>query len=125
MMTLGSIQSTLRPTFALTVGRLRSEAGHATAGPRALVVERDMDIPTDALRLHLAERSGVALDDPVTVELGYEGAHERVFTGRVVALRPAIVGVAVVALGAMNALLNLRAAATFERQAAGSIASAL
>jgi hypothetical protein len=124
-MMLGSAQPTFRPTFTLTVGRLRSETSHATAGPRALVVERDMDIPADALRLHLAERSGVALDDPVTVELGYEGAHERVFTGRVVALRPAIAGVVVDALGAMNALLNLRAAATFEGQAAGSIAGAL
>lgn len=124
-MTFGSEHPTLRPTFALTVGRQRAETGQPTAGLRALVVERDMDTPADVLRLHLAQRSGIALDDPVAVELGYDGAHERVFTGRVVALRPTIAGVVVDALGAMNALLNLRTAATFEHQAAGSIAGAL
>src|SRR5689334_5208761 len=124
-MTLGSEQPTSRPTFALTIGRLSSQIGHPVAGPRALIVERDMDIPADALRLHLAERSGVALDDPVTVDLGYDGTRQRVFTGRVAAFRPSIAGVVVDALGMMNALLSLRAAATFERQVAGSIAAEL
>ena len=112
----------LNPTFSLTIESLKSSTDNPVAGPKRLVIDRDMDIPADALRLDLMERSGVALGDEVTVALGHDGDEETVFTGDVVMLRPAIVGVEIRALGVMNELLKLRTAATFEEQTAGSIA---
>ncbi|MBI1925835.1 hypothetical protein HYR99_16495 [Candidatus Poribacteria bacterium] len=112
----------LQPTFSLTIGSLKSTTDNPIAGPKRLVIDRDMDIPADALRLDLMERAGIALGDEVTVALGHDGEEETVFTGTVVALRPAIVGVEIRALGGMNELLNFRASVTFEEQTAGSIA---
>ena len=48
----------LRPTFTLTIGSLQSSSAKPTGGPRALVVERDMDVPADALSLRLMDASG-------------------------------------------------------------------
>jgi hypothetical protein len=112
----------LRPTFTLTAGGVRSSTASPVAGPRALVVERDMDIPADAVELRLMERAGIALGDAVTVALGHDGEEEPVFTGSVAALRPTLAGVVVRALGTMNDLLNLRLATTYENQTAGAIA---
>ncbi len=111
-----------RPTFTLTVGDLRSTTANPAAGPTWLVVERDMDVPADALRLHLAERAGVTLGDPVSLALGEDGRDTDVFTGTVAALRPAVAGVGLQALGKLSELLNLRTAATYEGQTAGAVA---
>ena len=81
---------TLRPTFTLTIGGLSSSTNNPIAGPGALVVDRDMDVPADALRLHLRERVGVAVGDAVKLGLGHDGEEETVFTGAVEAVRPAI-----------------------------------
>ena len=113
---------TLRPTFTLTIGSLSSSTDNPVAGPGALVVERDMDVPADALRLHLRERAGIAVGDAVTLGLGHDGEEETVFTGAVEAVRPAISGVEVRALGKTHDLLNLRTSATYVNQSAGSIA---
>jgi hypothetical protein len=114
--------STLRPTFTLTIGGLISSTDNPVAGPGALVVERDMDVPADALRLRLHERAGIAVGDAVTLDLGHDGEEETVFTGAVEAVRPAISGVAVRALGKTHDLLNLRVSTTYVNQSAGSIA---
>jgi hypothetical protein len=113
---------TLRPTFMLTIGGLSSSTDNPVAGPGALVVDRDMDVPADALRLHLRERAGIAVGDAVALELGHDGEEESAFTGAVEAVRPAIAGVAVRALGKTHDLLNLRTSATYVNQSAGSIA---
>ena len=84
-----------------------------------------MDVPADGLQFRLKDRSGVELGDAVTVELGHDGEQPKVFRGTVVALRPAIVGVEIRALGTMNALLNYRMAALYENQSVGSIANDL
>jgi len=120
-MVLGSNPAPLRPTFTLAVGGLRSETTDPVGGPTEFVVDRDMDVPADALRLRLKERSGIAVGDDATLALGYEGEEETVFTGTVEAVYPAITGVAVRALGTMGDLLNLRASAAFTNQSAGSI----
>ena len=112
----------LKPTYALTVGRLNSTTDDPVGGPRSLVVERDMDVPADALRLTLLDRSGIDLGDEVTLDLGHDGQEERVFTGAVASLRPAIAGVEVWALGKMNALLNLHTSTVYENQSIGGIA---
>ena len=111
----------LQPTFELNAGSLRSTTGNPVAGPRSFRVERDMDVAADCLQMELMERSGLGLDDSVTLDLGHDGSNERVFTGRVVRLRPALSGVTVLALGTMNGLLNHFTALTFEKQTAGSI----
>src|SRR5215207_8598440 len=121
-MVLGSSPAPLRPTFTLAVGGLRSTKDEPVGGPTGFVIDRDMDVPADALRLYLKERSGIAVGDEATLALGYEGEEETVFTGTVEAVRPAITGVAVRALGALNELLNLRASAAFTNQSTGSIA---
>lgn len=114
--------ATLQPTFSLTIGSLASSTDNLVAGPQTLVVERDMDIPADALHLRLTDRTDVALGDEVTLALGHDGEEEHVFTGVVVRIQPTLSGIAVSALGRMNDLLNVRTAATFEDQTAGSIA---
>ncbi len=112
-----------RPTFTLTIGGLRSTTASPVAGPAGLTVDRDMDVPADALRLRLADRGGVALGDQVGLALGDDDTGESdVFTGAVAALRPAVRGVSLLALGAFGQLLNLRTEATYAEQSAGSIA---
>jgi hypothetical protein len=115
----------LAPTFALTIGQLRSASDNPVAGPRQISIERDMDIAADGMRLYLMGRAGIALDDEVVIALGHDGANETVFTGNVVGLHPTIGEVQIQALGKMNALLNYRTSASFEDQNAGSIASDL
>src|SRR5829696_226337 len=102
----------LRPTYTLSMGELRSDTGNPVAGVTALVVDRDMDVPADALWLRLQERAGISVGDAVTLALGYDGEEETVFTGAVEAVRPALSGVVVRALGMTNGLLNLRTSAT-------------
>jgi hypothetical protein len=63
----------LRPTFTLTMGQLTSATTNAVAGPRTLLVERDMDVAADALQVHLMDRAGVGLDDAVELRLGHDG----------------------------------------------------
>lgn len=107
------------------MGSLSSSADNPVASPKSFVIERDMDVPADGLKLQLMERGGVNLGDEVVVKLGHDGDEEAVFAGNVVALCPAIVGVEIRALGKMNALLNLRTSATYEDRTAGSIANDL
>src|SRR5215213_9074304 len=113
---------TLRPTYTLTIGSLDSSSDNPVAGPGMLVADRDMDVPADALRLRLHERAGIVVGDAVTLGLGNDGEEETVFTGAVEAVRPAIAGVAVRALGKTHDLLNLRTSTTYNNQSAGSIA---
>jgi hypothetical protein len=81
-----------------------------------------MDIPADALQIYLSERAGVSLADPVTLNLGYDGEEEQVFTGSVARIQPALRNVVITALGRMNALLNQYTSATYEGRPAGDIA---
>lgn len=111
----------LKPTFALTIGSFNSSSDNSVGGPRRLIVNRDMNVAADGFELDLFDRSGIALDDEVTVELGHDEENQLVFTGNVVELRPALVGTRVLALGKMNSLLNLRTAATYEDKSVGDI----
>lgn len=124
-MVLGFNGPPLRPTFTLAAGGLRSSTEDPVAGPVEFVVDRDMDVPADALRLHLRERAGIAVGDAVMLELGHDGEEETVFTGAVEAVYPALAGAVVRALGSMHDLLDLRTSVTFANQSAGSIAGDL
>jgi hypothetical protein len=116
---------TLRPTFTLTIGSLSSSTDNPVAGPGTLVVDRDMDVPADALRLRLREHAGIGVGDEVKLDLGHDGEEETVFTGAIETVRPAISGVVVRALGTTHELLNLRTSTTYVNQSAGSIAGDL
>jgi hypothetical protein len=115
-----------RPACTVTVGGLASSTSGFGAAVTSVVVERDMDVPADGLWLEAAPVSDASLGDDVSVDLDSgDGSGETVFTGTVVALRPAITGGSVWALGPAQALVDLRVAATFEDQSAGSIATDL
>lgn len=117
--------SLLKPSFSLTIGGLKSTTGNPVGGPTDLRVERDMDIPADALAVHVMDRSGIKPGDAASVDLGHDGEEETVFTGTVVAVFPSIKGVRIWAVGKMRALLDFRTAAVYEGQAAGAIANDL
>jgi phage protein D len=112
----------LQPTFSITIGSLQSTTDNPLISSQQISIERDLDIPADACTLKLLRRDRLNLGERVTVALGYEGTESTVFVGNVVMLRPTIAGVEIRALGTMQNLLNLRTAATYENQAAGSIA---
>jgi hypothetical protein len=111
----------LKPVFTLSFGSYRATEADAVGGPTRIVVERAMASAADALEVILMDRSGVAPGDPATVELGHDDSREKVFTGEVAEVQPTLAGVRIRALGTTNALLNLRVAAMYENQAAGSI----
>ncbi|ASC72329.1 hypothetical protein XM38_032860 [Halomicronema hongdechloris C2206] len=115
----------LAPSFSITLGSVTSTTATPIGGPTALTVERDMDIPTDGLRLQLSDRVDINLGEAVVVNLGHDGEEETVFTGTVITLRPSLAGVELRAIGKLNQLLTLRTAAQFEDQSAGSIAQDL
>lgn len=112
----------LKPTFSLSIGNFSSTTGDPAGGPGGITVERDMDIPADALKLRLMERSGIVPGDDVRVQLGHDYEEKPVFTGKVAVLRPDIEGVEIYALGTMNGLLNTYMSESYQNQTPGSIA---
>lgn len=112
----------LSPTFDLSIGGFASSSENPVGGPVRITVARDLDVPADALEVLLTTRAEIDLDEDVTLALGHDGEDERVFTGKVARIRPNLTCVHVLALGQMNALLNLRAQGTYEDQSPGAIA---
>ena len=113
------------PSFTCSVGSLLSTTDTPVGGPEMFYVHRDMDVPADALEIKWTEAVDVALEDPVELKLGYDGTEEVVFTGSVARLVRTLQGVVLIALSPVNALLNRRAAATYENQSVGGIAKDL
>jgi phage protein D len=111
----------LKPTFALSIGAFNSNDSHAAGGLSRLVVDRDMNFAVDSAEVELFDRSGIALDDEVKIELGHDGERQTVFTGAIVEIRPSLSGARVLALGKMNRLLSLRTANSYEGRTAGDI----
>lgn len=114
--------ATLRPRFAFSAGSLRSDSDQPASAPVRFVVERDIDVAIDALRVWLGTSGGVAAGDAVTLDLGDDDGIERVFTGTVAELRPALGGCGLLCLGTMLALVELRVAASYQSQSAGDVA---
>jgi phage protein D len=75
----------------------------------------------ESLEVEMMDRSAIAVDDPVTLELGYDGSTQTVFTGSVAVVEPGLEGVRLIALGKMDALMRLRMAAFYEGRTAGDI----
>jgi len=111
----------LTPHFVLTLGSLSSNSERAVGGPVRVDVTRSMGGGADALRVDLVQRRDVQAGDDASVELGFDGETETVFTGRVVEVAPTLTGVRVLALGRMDALLRLRVARSWEDRSVGAI----
>jgi len=111
----------LNPRFAFTAGSLSADSSAPVAAPSRFVVERSLDVPLDGLRVLLAESGGVAVGDPVKLDLGDEDGLERVFTGSVAELRPRLGGCQLVCVGTLLSLVELRVASFYQQQSAGDV----
>jgi hypothetical protein len=111
----------LRPVFTITAGSFRTDEGTPAGGPASIVVDRDMIAPAEVAEIVMMERSGIAVDDPVVIELGHDDERQTAFTGDVIGVQATLEGVRIRALGKMHALLDLRTAAFYENQSVGSI----
>lgn len=112
----------MRPTYELRVGSLSATDASPSAGPLAVAVDRDIDVPLDLARLRLTDRAKIDVGDPCTVSLGLDEAAEQVFDGTVVEVRPDITGACIVAAGTLRALANLNVAATYTNTTLGAVA---
>jgi hypothetical protein len=115
----------LRPVFTITAGSFQSDETNPVGGPAAIVIDRDMDAAAELAEIVVMDRSGIAVDDPIAIELGHDGQRQTVFTGDVISVRATLQGPRLRALGKMRALLDLRTAAFYENQSAGRIVSDL
>lgn len=114
----------LAPRFSFTAGSLSSDSGAPASAPLRFVVERSADVPVDSLRVLLGDSGGVVPGDTVTLDLsaGDDGdALERVFTGSVAEVRPALGGCRLLCLGTMLALVDLRADGQYLDTPAGDV----
>lgn len=111
----------LKPTFALRLGSLDSSTERPVGGPVRFDLQRGMGGAAESLQVELMAREGVAAGDDATLELGFDGETEIVFTGHVVELQPTLAGVRVLALGRMDKLLRLRTAQRWDERDAGAI----
>jgi len=86
-------------------------------------VERAIEMLVDTCELRLAPLGGArpALDDPLTIELGFDDKLTRVFTGTVAQVIPEITAVRVGGLGASRALTAKRIGKAYTGQTAGAI----
>jgi hypothetical protein len=115
----------LRPVFTVTAGSFRSDETTPAGGPASIVIDRDMNASADLAEIVMMDRSGIAVEEAVSIELGHDGRRETVFTGNVISVRSTLQGAHIRALGKMRALLDLRTAAFYENQSVGTIVSDL
>jgi hypothetical protein len=113
--------ASLNPRFSFSAGSLRADSDSPVGAPSRFVVERNLEVPADSLRVLLGDSSGVAAGDAVTLDLGDADGLERVFTGSVAELRPRLDGCQLVCIGSMLALLELRVSAFYQSQSAGDV----
>ena len=116
----------LRPGYTISLGS--ATLSSATLEPLAtLVVECAQNAGADSAVLALGHRPDLALSggEPATIELGWDGDTELVFTGTVAAVERRIDGLVVTCAGSHAALTRMRADTTFVRQSAGQIVTAL
>src|SRR5262245_30279206 len=112
----------LRPRFSFSAGSLQSDSDAPVAAPSRFVVERNLDVPIDALRVSLASSGDVAAGHAVQLDLGDEDGLERVFTGTVAEVRPRLGSCQLLCVGTMLALVELRVSSFYQNQSAGDVA---
>lgn len=111
-----------RPAFSLSVGSLTADTSAPVSGPSRFVVERNLELPLDGLRVSLTQGGDIAPGDPTTLDLGDEDGLERVFTGSVAEVRPRLGGCDLFCVGTLLALAELRISAFYQNQSAGAVA---
>ena len=108
-----------QPSLTLMLGG----SSAAAASTERLVVERDMDVTADLLRLRLADRLDAAVGDAVRLELGYGGDESLAFTGEVTAVKASLPdGAEVHALGELRKLLGAYGAESYQDTTVGTVA---
>jgi phage protein D len=116
----------LKADYLVRIGR-REVSPRSPASLASVVVEATKTGAALAeLRFGDAFGRDAALDDRVTVELGWSGARKLVFTGAVYGIEPALPGIALRAYGEEMKLMRTgRISAVFENQTHGDIVKAL
>ncbi len=110
-----------RPAFSFSAGSLTSSSSSPASGPTRFVVDRNLAVPVDGLRVSLMDSGGVAPGDAVQLDLGDEDGLERVFTGTVAEVRPRLDGCELFCAGTMLALVDLRVSSFYQNQSAGDV----
>lgn len=118
--------SYLRPAYKLELGS--TELSSDTLGPMvALEVARALNGPGDGAVVRLGGKADSLPEagDDATVELGWDGDTEAVFTGTVAWTEMALDFAEVVCVGTSMSLVNARSDEAFLDQSAGDIVTAL
>jgi phage protein D len=118
------------PEFEVSVGAKKLKSGGGAGGKGSLwrlEILREVNGGADEafLQLGLTQALDAKPGDDVTVDLGYEGALNRVFTGTVDRLSAGLATLEVHALGAQAALMRKRGDKAFVNQKAGEVFQAL
>ena len=90
----------------------------------SISVDLDIDVPSDSFKITFkpgTKPSAIRNGDPVTIELGYDDALNRVLTGAVDTIEPGISEVAVSGLSMVSTLTGQRLNQVYEKQSAGAI----
>jgi hypothetical protein len=107
--------------------QIRLGGSNVQSGPNgrllALKTQAALTVPVNRSRivLHAGQEIAVNPGDEVNVELGYDDALHRVFTGRATALEHGIRDIRIEALGSFAQLAGARFNMLYEKQAAGDI----
>lgn len=90
----------------------------------SISADMDLDVPSDSFRIALktGEKAGAIKNgDAAVIEMGYEGALNKVLTGSVDSVEPGISEVVISGLGPVSLLTGMRVNQVYEKQTAGAI----
>ncbi|MCD1294327.1 hypothetical protein CUJ83_04855 [Methanocella sp. CWC-04] len=90
----------------------------------SIYVDLDMDVPLDRFKITLmkdSKSSSIKKGDPVQIELGYDGALNKVLTGTVNTVEPKISEVIVSGFSLMSLLTDAKINQVYENQSAGAM----
>ncbi len=116
----------LKPTYSVTIGA--GSINSSSPGPlEVLEIRRVTSGGADEAIISLGRVPAIsaAEGDAVSIELGWDGSNEMVFTGVVDRVESGIGRVEVVCLGSQRELLRQRDNKTFKNQSAGDVVQAL
>lgn len=112
----------LKPAYKIKIGP-ESYDTENNAEALSINVDCDINIPLDACKVVLrqGDKTSVKRDDPITIELGYEDAMKKVFTGTVDTVEPGISGVVISGFSVAAPLTRIKMHQVYEKQTAGAI----
>lgn len=112
-----------KPAYKVKIG---SETFDSTTSSEILgiAIDCDMNIPLDIFSIVIKpgdKAAAIKKGDEVSIELGYEGALSKVFTGTVDAVEPKVSGTAVKGYSAAAAFAWLKIHQIYDKQTSGAI----